>query len=349
MTGIPEPGHLEAVLSEHGRLLALARKLLGDEHAAEDVVQDALLQSWSAGNSTGKGLRALLQRMVRHRVMDRRKTDRRRQAREAHVAIPEAVPSPDEMLAREQLRRHVAEAVLELDAPYRAAVWLRYFEGLSARQVAERLAVPLDTVRTRLRRALDQLRGKLDRRYGDRRAWATVLSPVMGTAATAVLGGLLIMNKAHLAFFAAGVLLLSVAAWAAWAGADATPPVEGDAVPRLVADSPSPEVPGETASARREVPAEVSPGTGTLLHADGTPAAGVPFWSWGERRPRWTQRPEAPILQFPPPSLEDPHGRTDDQAARMEQAGAAQPQLSHAALHGRTVRVLLPGPAVSPW
>ena len=68
MTSIPEPGDLEAVLSEQGRLISLARSLLGDRHAAEDVVQDTLA-NWSTDKSGGRGLRALLHRMVRHRAL----------------------------------------------------------------------------------------------------------------------------------------------------------------------------------------------------------------------------------------------------------------------------------------
>ena len=62
------------------------------------------------------------------------------------------VPSPEHILEREQAREQLVRAVLSLDEPFRTVVLLRYYEELSASEIARRLAVPSATVRTRLAR-----------------------------------------------------------------------------------------------------------------------------------------------------------------------------------------------------
>src|SRR5436190_1898691 len=72
----------------------------------------------------------------------------------------------------------VVAAVLALEEPYRECVLLRYFEELSPRAIAARQRVPLETARTRLKRALELLRARLDREYGgERGAWGAALAP----------------------------------------------------------------------------------------------------------------------------------------------------------------------------
>ena len=104
----------------------------------------------------------------------------RRQAREED-ADERGVPSPDGILAREETRRHVIEAVLGLEEPYRATILLLYYENLPPRRVAERLSVPLPTVKARRQRGLEKLRTRLDARYGgERRDSCLALVPLAG-------------------------------------------------------------------------------------------------------------------------------------------------------------------------
>src|SRR4029077_6361026 len=92
--------------------------------------------------------------------------------------------STDEIVGRGARRARVVGAVLALDEPYRAVVLLRFFEHLPPRAVARRLQVPVETARTRLKRALAQLRARLDRHSrGDRAAWCALLLPYAGKAA----------------------------------------------------------------------------------------------------------------------------------------------------------------------
>ena len=92
---------------------------------------------------------------------------------------------------------HAGRAEIALDEPYRTTVLLRFFEDLPPRRVAARMGVPVETVRSRVQRAVTQLRSRLDP-DGDGRgaAWCLLLPAgrrvrvVPGAAATAVaIGG----------------------------------------------------------------------------------------------------------------------------------------------------------------
>jgi hypothetical protein len=92
--------------------------------------------------------------------------------------------APDALLEKLEMHRLVAAEVAALGEPYRSTVLLRFFEERSATDIARIQGVPLDTVKTRLRRALAELRERLDRRHGGGgRAWRLALFPLAGLAA----------------------------------------------------------------------------------------------------------------------------------------------------------------------
>src|SRR5688572_20353650 len=126
-----------------------------------------------------RSLRAWLAALVRNFASKLESSERARVQREQAVSREEAVPSTHEILEREAVRRSVVQAVVELEEPYRSVVLLRYFEHLPPRAIARRLSVPVATVHTRTKRALEQLRTKLDQEHrGERGAWTAVLLPL---------------------------------------------------------------------------------------------------------------------------------------------------------------------------
>lgn len=171
----------EALLAHSDFVRGLARSLLADRNAANDVVQ----QTWVAAMThKGKEIRSLpawLAAVVRNFARLRMRSDERRRRREQAVARPEGLPSTEEIIEREAVRGHVVEAVLDLKEPYRTVIVFRYYEDLPTGEIARRLDLPASTVRTRISRGLEILRGRLDRLYGrDRRAWQAALAPLAG-------------------------------------------------------------------------------------------------------------------------------------------------------------------------
>ena len=71
--------------------------------------------------------------------------------------IPSGQPDPEEAMIRTQRDASVRQIVAELKEPYRQVIELRYFDDLSYEEIAQRLKLPLGTVKIRLSRAKDLL------------------------------------------------------------------------------------------------------------------------------------------------------------------------------------------------
>jgi len=172
-----ENAPIESLLAHRGWVRKLALRLARDESAADDLAQDV----WVAAlrdppRRSGGSVRAWLGRVLRNRAREVHRGRSRRETREAAIARPDRAESTDGIVSRADTHRHVVTAVLTLDEPYRTTVLLLFFEGLRTSEVADRMGVPVETVRTRARRALATLRARLDRDHGgDRRTWAVAL------------------------------------------------------------------------------------------------------------------------------------------------------------------------------
>jgi len=159
----------------------LARRLLLDEHSSEDLVQDALVAGLEKPPADQRHLRAWLLQVARNMAGNFVRSEVRREQREKAAASRNRVPSTEQVVEREEIRRKVVESLLDLSEPYRAAVLLRFYEDMPPRKAARELDVPLETVKTRLKRGLAMLRQKLDRDFGgDRSAWSLALAPLAG-------------------------------------------------------------------------------------------------------------------------------------------------------------------------
>ncbi|MHC4860538.1 MAG: sigma-70 family RNA polymerase sigma factor, partial [Planctomycetota bacterium] len=190
MTDQPSAPSAEQLLSHGGFLQRLAHGLLLDAHLAEDAVQDTWVTALERPPAMVTNLRGWLSVVVKNFSRMTRRTLVRRSRRERLVAAQEGVPSAAEVAARLDVQERVVEAVRSLAEPYRSTVVLRFFDDLSPMEIAERSGIPLPTVHTRLRRALEQLRGRLDDdHHGDRKAWATALLPLALGKKTAIAAG----------------------------------------------------------------------------------------------------------------------------------------------------------------
>jgi RNA polymerase sigma-70 factor (ECF subfamily) len=181
------PPPIDVLLAHREWVRRFARSLARDDASADDLVQDA----WIAAvehpprhtDAPAGWLRRVLVRRAIHVSVERR----RRDVRERAAARPEARPAAGDVVAVAEAHRRVVEAVMALDEPYRTTILLRLFEDLPPREVAARMDVPVETVRSRVRRACEQLRARLDEEHGgDRAAW---LVPLIGGPVAAGRGG----------------------------------------------------------------------------------------------------------------------------------------------------------------
>ncbi len=208
---------IEQLLAHRAWVRALARRLVSSDAEADDVEQDTWLAALRSPPREGR-VRGWLAKVVHNAVRQRARSDGRRAHWEGRLDAPAPVDAAVEVVARAEMHQRLVRAVMALDEPYRATVLLRFFDELPPREVAVRLGVPVETVRTRTRRALMQLRHRLDREHdGDRRAWCLALLPLAKRAeltATAGTMGVLAMGAAT-KWVAGGavVILLAGLAW----------------------------------------------------------------------------------------------------------------------------------------
>jgi RNA polymerase sigma-70 factor (ECF subfamily) len=142
-------------------LFALARGMLRSAAEAEDLLHDVFLEAWrrSADYSPERGsVRAWLMLRTRSRALDRLKSAGRR-ALDAASAPDEPAQLPGENLDQSRLR----QLLERMPEAQRQVVILGYFEGLSSAEISDRLQIPVGTVKSRTRAALEALRDVLGR------------------------------------------------------------------------------------------------------------------------------------------------------------------------------------------
>ena len=179
----PSTARIEALLAHADWVRALARNLSRDAADADDLAQETWLAALR-GASPQSGP-AWLGGVARNLSRMRWRSAARRARREEVAAGERATPpAPDEVVARMEMQRLLAEAVLRLDEPWRSTVAQRYLDGLSSAEIGRREGVPAATVRGRLKTALERLRADLDERHDGRRdAWRVGLAPLLGISA----------------------------------------------------------------------------------------------------------------------------------------------------------------------
>jgi RNA polymerase sigma-70 factor (ECF subfamily) len=160
----------------------LAFHLLGDADEAEDVVEETFWQAWRQASryegSRGQ-VSTWLSTIARSRALDRLRSRRRRAeepldqpptkfAPQRGFASDTAAAPGDAHVAAEhwERSRDVVAALKVLPADQREVIELAYFGGLSHSEIAEKTSLPLGTVKTRVRLALEKLREPLELHRG---------------------------------------------------------------------------------------------------------------------------------------------------------------------------------------
>ena len=148
-----------------GVAYGVALRILRDPALAQDAVQDAFLAAWrtAAAFDPARGNASTwLLTLVHRRAVDLVRREERRRADVLDESAPVASgDSTDEAAEVRAQRRAVQAALAQLPADQREALELAYYGGLSQSQLAERLGIPLGTVKSRMFTALATLRDLL--------------------------------------------------------------------------------------------------------------------------------------------------------------------------------------------
>ena len=265
---------MHELLAQGDFVRSLARQLIGGDHA-EDLAQDAWVKALRR-QSAVQHPRQWLARVLRRLAANFRRDAARRARREAAAAHAQQVegPSTADVLACEEARQRVVAAVLALEEPFRGTVLARFYECLEGDQIAARHGIAVATVRSRLKRGLDQLRARLDAEHGgERAAWAApllLLGKGGSPLAFPILGGLMSMTK-KLCLAAGLMLLAGLSVWTLWPEANSPAPGIATAVAQGAAGSVGADSGARQEDAQRRVEAGVG---GASISG---PSAPLPF------------------------------------------------------------------------
>lgn len=157
---LPSPGATEL----RRDLERIARRHAGCDELAADAVQDALVLLWRR-RSAPPDVRRWLRAAVLHRCRHHARTQARARTRDRRAALdrPESDPLADPLcgLCTDELRARLEQALVGLPGLARRVLALRAHDGLDYAAIAERLEVPVGSVRSSLHRARAALREPL--------------------------------------------------------------------------------------------------------------------------------------------------------------------------------------------
>jgi RNA polymerase sigma-70 factor (ECF subfamily) len=181
---------VETLYDRYNRLVfSVALAVVGDRAVAEEVTLDVFVHVWR-GAKTYDPARAKvstwLVAIARHHAIDVLRWQNSRVDSKS-LLIDDLLlkhdpdlPDPEEQAELSMERKHIRSALSQLPAEQRQALFLSFFKGFSHQQIAELLAQPLGTVKTRIRLAMRKLRQILvvvqeppDTSIGDEPAYRT--------------------------------------------------------------------------------------------------------------------------------------------------------------------------------
>jgi len=168
-----------AMLRERGRLLAFIRRRIDDAAEAEDILQDAFYELVAAGRAGAavEQVGAWLLRVARNRIIDRFRRKRPQllldaagggdEERVLDELLPAADGTPETAAMRAMLLEEIEEALEELPREQREVFIAQELDGLTFRELAERSGESINTLLSRKRYAVLQLRERLQAVYED--------------------------------------------------------------------------------------------------------------------------------------------------------------------------------------
>jgi RNA polymerase sigma factor (sigma-70 family) len=147
------------VVPELPYLHRLARALVSDRQAAEDLVQDGVVRGLQYfGSYRGDSFRAWMATIMRNLNHERPRTLAAAMDEETTNQIADTTLDPEERVLEADRAAQLRKAVSRLPDSLREVLVLREFGGLSYAQIADALSLPKGTVMSRLARARDDLR-----------------------------------------------------------------------------------------------------------------------------------------------------------------------------------------------
>lgn len=163
-----DPSAVSECLDRYGDLVwSLARRYLRNPSDAEDAVQDIFIDIWGSSGRYDRSIAsevAFISTIARRRLIDKIRQAERRPLMDSldddeGAPIDPGIPAT----AEDDTEVTIVERVLaEMDPEHQKVLAMSLYEGYSHSEIAERLSLPLGTVKTRVRRGLIHIRAQLN-------------------------------------------------------------------------------------------------------------------------------------------------------------------------------------------
>jgi DNA-directed RNA polymerase specialized sigma24 family protein len=122
------PQSPELLLEQVTWIRELAKHLVADESARDDLVQETCMRALERPPRDASRIRHWLASVMRNLVRQNARGDGRRELREERSAAREALEPTAGLVERVAVQRELVDTVLEIDEPYRSSLLMRYFE-----------------------------------------------------------------------------------------------------------------------------------------------------------------------------------------------------------------------------
>ena len=155
------------------KVYQLCYRMLGNEHEAQDIAQEAFVRAYVNIKSfdVDRKFSTWLYRIATNLSIDRIRKKKPDYFLDAeiqgtdgltmHSQISAEEPTPDEYIESLELQEWVQKNILSLPSKYRSVIVLKYIEELSIKEISDILDLPEGTVKTRIHRGREALRKKL--------------------------------------------------------------------------------------------------------------------------------------------------------------------------------------------
>lgn len=150
------------------QLFAVTLRILKNREQAEEALQDAFVNAWRRADSfdPAKGAAmAWLVGIARNRALDlvrQRRSQESLDDAEASGTLPASAPEQFDQVARNAENRRLMDCMERLEPRQREAILRAYFDGLTHEALAARIAAPLGTVKSWIRRGLARIKECLE-------------------------------------------------------------------------------------------------------------------------------------------------------------------------------------------
>jgi len=169
---------LEVLYDRYNRVVySFALRIVGDPQIAEELLQEVFFRAWQQGKAFRETrgafvtwLLSITHNMAIDEVRKRRRRPQKADSEEPELVLAGVADTSQDVEGEvwlSSLRSTIEAAMVQLPAAQRDAIELAYFQGLTQREISERLGEPLGTIKTRMRLGIQKLREQLGDQLGD--------------------------------------------------------------------------------------------------------------------------------------------------------------------------------------